>query len=379
MKKILLFALAATAFAACSDDNGSTTPPPPGASDKYQGGFYVYNEGSYGRTPASVNYYDKTTGEWSLNLYQENNEGEKLGNTGTVAVCSDDNVYFVSKETPWLVEVGLEDFLKKSALPDGALTGQAYGFALIDGKHGVLTTSEGAYSVSLDPLELGDAFFEGRGLGGDVAVKDGRVFLTASAGEGDVVNLHDIPLTASAGEGDVVKVYDASTLAFVKDLPAAAKTGFAEAGGMLWAAAGNKLFKINTTALTSEEVTLGDDLSVYYNQWAYTPTGLHASKKGDALYFVEGSSSGYDVYRFTIATGAAEKLFPAPEVDGTRYSVYGAGLNADPESDDLYLFYTADWGGHATIYVVDGTTGEQKKSFPYTDAEYWFPSMILFR
>lgn len=362
MKKSLLFAFAATVFAACSDDNGSTTPPPPGASDKYQGGFYVYNEGSYGRTPASVNYYDKTTGEWSLNLYQENNEGEKLGNTGTVAVCSDDNVYFVSKETPWLVEVGLEDFLKKSALPDGALTGQAYGFALIDGKHGVLTTSEGAYSVSLDPLELGDAFFEGRGLGGDVAVKDGRVFLTASA-----------------GEGDVVKVYDASTLAFVKDLPAAAKTGFAEAGGMLWAAAGNKLFKINTTALTSEEVTLGDDLSVYYNQWAYTPTGLHASKKGDALYFVEGSSSGYDVYRFTIATGAAEKLFPAPEVDGTRYSVYGAGLNADPESDDLYLFYTADWGGHATIYVVDGTTGEQKKSFPYTDAEYWFPSMILFR
>lgn len=169
MKKSLLFALAATVFAACSDDNGSTTPPPPGASDKYQGGFYVYNEGSYGRTPASVNYYDKTTGEWSLNLYQENNEGEKLGNTGTVAVCSDDNVYFVSKETPWLVEVGLEDFLKKSALPDGALTGQAYGFALIDGKHGVLTTSEGAYSVSLDPLELGDAFFEGRGLGGDVA------------------------------------------------------------------------------------------------------------------------------------------------------------------------------------------------------------------
>ena len=56
MKKSLLFALAAMVFAACSDDNGSTTPPPPGASDKYQGGFYVYNEGSYGRTPASVNY-----------------------------------------------------------------------------------------------------------------------------------------------------------------------------------------------------------------------------------------------------------------------------------------------------------------------------------
>ena len=112
-----------------------------------------------------MNYYDKTTGEWSLNLYQENNEGEKLGQTGTVAVCSDDNVYFVSKETPWLVEVGLEDFLKKSALPDGALTGQAYGFALIDGKHGVLTTSEGAYSVSLDPLEPGRRLLRGARFG----------------------------------------------------------------------------------------------------------------------------------------------------------------------------------------------------------------------
>lgn len=359
MKKFFSLLAIAAIFAACSDDDGVPTPAP--VPDKYQGGFYVLNEGSYGRTSASVNYYDIASGQWSLNIFQANNPDEKLGNTGTVAVCSTDNMYIVSKETPRLVEVGLADFVKKSALPEDALSGQAYGFALIDDGHGVLTTSDGAYSVSLNPIQLEQAFYEGRSLWGDVAVKDGYIFMTTSA-----------------NEDYVVKVYKASTLEFVKDF-SAVTTGFAEAGGMLWAANKDKLVKIDPTTLTANEFALPDGISVYYNQWAYTPSGLHASKKGDALYFVEGTSYGYDVYKFTIASGTASKLFSAPVVDDQKYSVYASGLNVDPKTDDLYLFYTNDWGSHVMISVVDGASGDLKKTFPYTDAEYWFPSMAVFR
>lgn len=362
MKKLFLYAFAAFAIVAlgsCSDEEG--TPGPVPKPDKYRGGFYVLNEGSYGHTPASVNYYDMASGRWSLNIFQENNPDEQLGKTGTVAVCSSDNMYLVTKETPFLVEVGLTDFVKKSALSDEALSGHAYGFALIDDSHGVLTASDGAYSVSLDPIQLDKAFYEGRSLWGDVAVLDGYIFLTTSA-----------------NEKYVVKVYEASTLEFVKDF-AAVTTGFTEAGGMLWAANKDKLVKIDPATLTAEEFALPEGVSVYYNQWAYTPTGLHASKKGDALYFVEGTSSGYDVYKYTIAAGTASKLFSAPVVDGQKYSVYASGLNIDPATDNLYLFYTNDWGQHVMIYVVDGATGELKKTFPYTDAEYWYPSMLIFR
>lgn len=361
MKKLFLYAFAAFAIFAlgsCSDEEGGGYVPP---LDKYRGGFYVLNEGSYGHTPASVNYYDMASGRWSLEIFQANNSGEQLGNTGTVAVCSTDKMYIVSKETPRLVEVGLADFVKKSALSEEAFSGKAYGFALIDDSHGVLTTSEGAFSVSLDPIQLDQAFYEGRALWGDVAVKDGYIFLTTSA-----------------NENYVVKVYKASTLEFVKDF-SAVTTGFTEAGGMLWAANKDKLVKIDPATLSAEEFALPEGISVYYNQWAYTPTGLHASKRGDALYFVEGTSSGYDVYKFTIAAGSASKLFSAPVVDGNKYSVYGSGLNIDPATDELYLFYTQDWGKNVMIYVVDGATGELKKTFPYTDAEYWYPSMLIFR
>lgn len=362
MKNIFWIIAAALAFAACSDDDNGHKPAP-GDNDKYKGGFYVMNEGSFGRTPASVNYYDTETG-WSLNIFQTNNSGEELGRTGTIAVCSDDNMYIVTKETPFLFEVGLSDFVKKSALPDDVFDVQARSFALLDDKHGVITTTNSAYVVSLDPLKLADSpFYEGNplSLAGDVAVAGGYIFLLGSA-----------------NEDNAIMAYDASTLKFVKNV-GAATTGFTKAAGALWAGNKEKLVKINVSDLSSEEIALGDGLSVYYNQWAFTPTGLQASKAGDALYFANGTTSGYDIYKYTVSTKVAAKIFSAPVIDGTQYNVYGSGINVDPETGDLYLVYTSDYGAHTDIYVVDGNTGAQKQMFPYTSEAYWYPSMLVFR
>ena len=273
-------------------------------------------------------------------------------------------MYIVTKETPFLVEVGLSDFVKKSALPDGVFDVQARSFALIDDKHGVITTTNSAYAVSLDPLKLADSpFYEGNpmSLAGDVAVAGGYVFLLGSA-----------------NEDNAIMAYDASTLKFVKNV-GAATTGFAKAAGALWAGNKEKLVRIDVSGLSSEEIALGDGLSVYYNQWAYTPTGLQASKTGDALYFANGTTSGYDIYKYTVSTKTASKIFSAPVVDGTQYGVYGSGVNVDPDTGDLYLVYTSDYGAHTDIYIVDDNTGAQKQMFPYTDEAYWYPSMFVFR
>ena len=362
MKKFLfasaLALVTALAFVGCSkDDEDKGTPSPAPSQDKYTGGFYVVNEGSFGHTPASINYYTPDGG-WTLNLFQTNNPDETLGNTGSMAVYSDDFLYVVTKETPYLTEIGFDDFLKRSSLPEGELSSQAHALALIDDSHGVLITGAGAYSVTLNPVKLGSAFYEGRDLWGDVCVKNGYIFMTT---------------TANAEHK--IKVYNAQTLESVKEL-SAATTGFAEVGGYLWAANGNKLVKIDMSTLTDEELTLSDGLSVYYNKWAYTPSALSVSKEGNALFFLSDvGGSGTDVYKYSVATNTAEKFFAAPET----YSVYGKGLNVDPKTGDLYLFYTSDWGANITIYVVDGKTGEQKNTIAYTDTSYWYPSMVIFR
>lgn len=362
MKKTLLFVLFALTIAACSDDDNSPVPKPQN-NDKYRNGFYVMNEGSYGRTPASINYYDRNAGTWTLNLYQLNNNEEKLGNTGSMAVCDEDNMYVVCKEAPCLVKIGLSDFIRKASVDEQPGEAQARSFALIDDRRGVLTTTRDAYIVSLDDLSL-TPFYEGESnaLWGDVAVWDNYIFLLGSS-----------------NEDDAVMVFDATTLEEVKRL-GVASTGFAKAGGFLWAADKSKLLKIDPKNLTCEEIALSEGLSVYYNQWAFTPTCLQPSKKGDALYFINDSEgNGRDAYKFTISTSAATRLFEAPLIGADQYSAYGSCVNVDPQTGDLYLVYAKDYGASANIYVVDGNTGVEKEMIPYTDQQYWYPAMLVFR
>lgn len=368
MKKLFLFAFGAfalCALGACSDDDNGYVPPRD-QDDKYRGGFYVLNEGGSTTPEASINYYADNT--WQLRIDQANNAGEKLGVTGTTAVFDNKYMYVVSKMSPYLVKIRLSDFVRVDAITEDAFDGQARGFALVDSKTGVLTTTAGAYRVTLDPLALAaEPFVVSNSLRGDVIVTGGYIFLLEKT-------------------DNAVAVYDSSTFKFVKNAGAAV-TGFAQIGNALWAANEDKLVKIDLSALTSEEFPLGDGLSVSYNSMAFTPTGLHASPSGEVLYFVQAQSAwtGRDIYKFTIATGKAEKFFAAPVVGGNQYSTYGAGVNVNPDTGDLYLVYTEDgFSDHylnTDIYVV-GADGTEKQRIPYTsenETVYWFPSVVLFR
>lgn len=65
------------------------------------------------------------------------------------------------------------------------------------------------------------------------------------------------------------------------------KTGFAQTkDGNIWAANGQSLIKIDPKTLDETTVELPDNINVFYNQWAYTPTGLCASTTENALYIV---------------------------------------------------------------------------------------------
>lgn len=153
--------------------------------------------------------------------------------------------------------------------------------------------------------------------------------------------------------------------------------------GSLWAANDNKLVKINVKTLETEEITLPDGLNVYYNSMAYTPSGLSASTTENALYFAEKTGEGWtiygkDIYKYDIDQQKATEFFEAPEDDK---SVYGAGINVNPNNGDVYIVYTEDgWGEHylnTNIYVADGQTGRQKAIIDYT-GKYWMPSKIIF-
>ena len=319
----------------------------------YPSSFYVVNEGKYG-TPGSVNRYQK--GEWNYKIISE------LGNTSTVGVVNGNYIYIVSKDSPFLVKAELSNYSIVDKIEDGlGDNGQGNNFCIINDQTGILTTTNGAFKVNLNPLTLGEKLNDMDNVKND---------------KEDIYKTENYLFIRSQ---ETVKVYNINDLSFNKQIGTEIKTGFAlTKDGMLWAANSNKLVKINPNSLESEEIQLPNNLKIFIDT-TYKPSGLCASITENALYFAHAPNfNGTDIYKFDITTQNVNKFFTAP----TNYSGYGAGIQVNPQNGDVYLIYTENgWGAHylnTYIYVVDGVTGTQKAIIDYT-GEYWFPSTITFQ
>ena len=321
----------------------------------YFGGFYVVNEGQYGK-PGSVCYYSDK--KWSNRIFQENNPNKAIGGTTTNGVISGNNIYFVSKESPLLVETSLNDFKQKSTIESTTSTGQANNFCAINSEVGILTTSQGAYKVALNPLGLGQQLSQANNACKDI-IKAGKYAFVISTNS--------------------VLVYNAANTTFVKSLKVQATTGFAQSkDGSVWAANGNTLFRINTSDLTTENVSLPDGVKVNYNSMAYSPSSLCAATTANALYFVKSDGwNSKDGYRYDIDAKTLTKIVSAP----AGYSFYGAGLSMNPLNGYVYAIFTEDgFGDHYKnnkILVVDGSSTTTIETIDYS-GEFWFPSVIVF-
>ena len=279
--------------------------------------FYVINEG---QGKGSVNRYKQE--QWQYNIV------EGLGVTSTVGIINNGYMYIVSKKSPFLVKMNLENNQIVNKIEDGLdQNAQGQNFCIVNNETGILTTSNGAFKVNLKQLTLGEK------LSGLDAV---------SSDNEDIYKTDKYIFISSK---NTIKVYNTNDLSFKQDIAYQIKTGFAQTkDGTLWGANGNKLIKINVETLDYEEVELPNGLSVFYNQWAYTPTGLCASITENALYLVQMFEEGYSVYgkniyKYNVETKNATLFFSAPAADK---SVYGAGVQVDPRNGDVYIIYTED-------------------------------------
>lgn len=231
--------------------------------------FYVINEG---QGKGSVNRYKQE--QWQYNIV------EGLGVTSTVGIINNGYMYIVSKKSPFLVKMNLENNQIVNKIEDGLdQNAQGQNFCIVNNETGILTTSNGAFKVNLKQLTLGEK------LSGLDAV---------SSDNEDIYKTDKYIFISSK---NTIKVYNTNDLSFKQDIAYQIKTGFAQTkDGTLWGANGNKLIKINVETLDYEEVELPNGLSVFYNQWAYTPTGLCASITENALYLVQMFEEGYSVY-----------------------------------------------------------------------------------
>ena len=353
-KLCLIALMALPVFTSCSDDEDNGKEPT--IIHKYENGFYVINEGKMG-SKGSICYYKNK--QWFNNIYRTNNSGKTLGNTSTTATIYNNKMYVVSKESPYLTEINLEDFSHVAAIEGEELlgtNGQSNDFCIINDNTAILTSTNGAFKVNLNPLALGETI-EGTGRTKDVYKSGNHVLIISD---------------------DKILSYNAIDLSFEKELTDAV-TGFTQSkDGNIWAANMDKLIKIDPNTLTVSEIALPEGFSVNYNSMAYTPTCLCSSISENAIDFVKKDGwNSKEAYKYDIASGDLTKIVTAPD----NYSFYGAGLSVDPKKGNVYATFTEDgWGDHYMnnqILVVNGKQETPIQTIDYS-GEFWFPSKIIF-
>ncbi len=322
---------------------------------KATGGFYVINEGSY-PAPASFNYYQDTS--WIFNSFDEFSAqiDYTFGVTGTTAAMDNESMYLVTKEAPVLSKVSLQDWKAEAVIDSRDLIsgGQGQSVCLIPNNKAVLTTTRGAYIVDLMQRAIVDTLTNKNTT--DAFVNGDYMYLLVS---------------------DSVNVYKTADLSLINKAVAAAKTGFTlTESGDVWAADDSTLVRFEASNPTEAEViALPSGYTVYYNQWAYTPTGLQAAKGKNVLYF--GTVNGwyanavcaYDIDNKTVST--------IYTLEGANDLLYGSGIHVNPQTGNLYLVSTPDYRS----FVIDIVTpeGEKQKRIVYgNETTLWYPSTIIF-
>lgn len=316
-------------------------------------GFYIVNEGWFGHDMGSINRVD-----FAADTMAFTPRIESFGNTTCFATRFGNDIYFVSKQDERLVVCDGATLKKRDVLMElNGKDGRA--FAGVDSRSGVVTTSGGAYRVSLAPLGLGNVIAE------TASSQCGGVY--ATKGKLYVIN-QDLGLQTF----DIADSYKSlDTLADVG-------VGFEVAkDGSVWCAGSDFLVKIDPNSGESTKIELPAGIDIYVNWGAWNAGGLRASKTENALYFAKSAGmfgGGNSFYRYDIASNNVELFGTSTDKND---SFYGASIACHPKTGNIWAMFVNGYTFNDNRLVeFDGKTGAEIKRYTY--GQYWFPSMILF-
>lgn len=343
MKFLRIAILPLMFLAACTSSNKS--------DDGADVGFYVVNEGSFGRTLGSVTYVHPDSTDVRTDVVSD------LGNTTCYGAKWEGSYYFVSKQGRRLVRCDEKTMVQGATLDE--LGGDGRAFVGIDKKTGAVSTRDGVFRLTLEPLLLGAV------VEGTQGVQCGGMY--AIGGYLYVIN-----------QDKGLQIFDiAKNYVLVKE-HAGVSTGFTRAkDGSMWAAGETFLVRIDPRNLEVKELSLPDGAKIYNSWGSWNAGSLCSGVEENVLYFTKSDSEwggGNAIYRYDIAE---DKLTSWTASTDSEDAFYGAGLGVDPHTGNVVATYVKGYDFNDNRLVVfDWKTGKEKSRITYSG--YWFPAMLMF-
>lgn len=351
----------------------------------YQDGTFILNEAWFGHENGDMNFLTEDK-ELMYRIYDRENPGEAFGATSCYGMIYADKLFIISKQpkdggdsTPGggrLVVMNAKT-LKKIAGFDVIGGGDGRAIVGVNPDKVYISTTAGVVVFDVKNLKVGD-------------IIEGTQGASLYSGQtGDMVKAGKYVFAIQQSKG--TNIIDTETDKLVKCIENSKIQGITQgADGSVWLGSTNTLERLNPETLTIDEtlqLPVGAEISCSWGAWR--PTPFCASRTKNILYWSGGSNvmyGGAGYYRYEIGTDIStiKPFFSVAELpgatEGKLQTSYGT-TRYDDRTDELIVMTTQKGSGtdyeHNWIHIVNGTTGELKKTIKLKQY-YWFQAMPIF-
>ncbi len=353
-------AILTTGLYACKKDSVNDIQIDPVAG-KYDNGFFVIGEGSYGQSAGAVSFYRYGDDTLSIRAYEKENPGKILSNaakTSTLQFASiiNGSIYLMSKINGPIVKINEQTLKEEARYVQEASNWRS--IIQVDGSRGLVSANDGVYQIDLNTLAVQNKLTTvGAVNTGDMWKKGDYVYLLQSNG---------------------AKIVSGSNYSLVKSF-SNINRGFAQTpNGKIWASTGSRLIAIDNNLDTA-----GVGLAVALGSFGLdAPTRITASTKENAVFY----HSGKAIYKY-IDGDKTSLAQPFINITEDPFMVYGA-IRYDRNKDYIVVNGIQGYGAASTVnylLIYNASTGALVKKIKYggdgvtTDfTKIYFPDLAIF-
>jgi hypothetical protein len=331
-KQLLLAAILTTSLYACKKDNVAELQIDPVAG-KYENGFFVIGEGSYGQNAGTVSFYRYGDDTLSIRAYEKENPGKVLSNTAKTSTLQfasviNGSIYLMSKINGPIVKINEQTLKEEARYVQEASNWRS--IIQVDGSRGLVSANDGVYQIDLNTLAVQNKLTAVGALNtGDMCKKGDYVYLLQSNG---------------------AKIVSSNNYSLVKSF-SNINRGFAQTpNGKVWASTGSRLIAIDNNLDTA-----GVALTVAVGSFGLdAPTRITASTKENAVFY----HSGKAIYKY-IDGDKTSLSQPFINITEDPFMVYGA-IRYDRNKDYIVVNGIQNYGAAATVnylLIYNASTG----------------------
>lgn len=352
--------LLTTGLYACKKDD-TDIPKTETVAGKYENGFFIIGEGSYGQSSGAINFYRYGEDTVGIRVYEKENPGKILANaakTSTLQFASviNGSMYLMCKVNGPIVKVNASTLKEEARYVQESSNWRS--IVQVDGNRGLVSANDGVYQIDLNTLAL-----------------QNKLTTVGAVNTGDMLKKGDyIYLLQSNG----AKIVSAANYSLVKSF-SNINRGFAQTpNGKVWASTGTRLIGIDNNLDTA-----GVALTVSVGSFGLdAPTRITASAKENAVFYHSGKS----IYKYV--DGHASSLAqPFITITEDPFMIYGA-IRYDKNKDYIVVNGIQGYGAGSTVnflWIYNASTGALVKKIKYggdgVTADFtkiYFPDLAVF-